>query len=174
MNIHLLEHVVNGVRNYGPLWTHSAFHFEAYNAVLLNFISGTTDILHQISTKYILSHLSNSLCNEQSAETSEAIEFLGRSTIKHENSVELKICKTGQVISLENMDLSIFKRMKRNKTIYTSINYTRAKKNYWLLCAMQGQNNFWFYTILLHSWQWEICSSRPIRISSKNRSHTKD
>lgn len=35
MNIHLLKHIANSVRNLGPLWAQSAFSFETNNGVIV-------------------------------------------------------------------------------------------------------------------------------------------
>jgi len=43
-NVHQTLHLVESVRNWGPLWTHSAFLFESYNAVLLKMIRGTQGV----------------------------------------------------------------------------------------------------------------------------------
>lgn len=67
MNIHRLLHLVDDVRDLGPLFTHSCFHFEDKNGFILKFINGTqsidgqilsavsfTQMLPEIRTKYIL------------------------------------------------------------------------------------------------------------------------
>lgn len=53
MNVHQILHLVDCVRNFGPLWTFSMFPFESYNGLLKSFIVAPTDILHQIATRYI-------------------------------------------------------------------------------------------------------------------------
>ena len=69
MNIHQLLHLVDDVRDLGPLFTHSCFHFEDKNGFILKFINGTqsidrqilsavsfTQTLPEIRAKYILHH----------------------------------------------------------------------------------------------------------------------
>lgn len=69
MNIHQLLHLVDDVRDLGPLSTHSCFHFEDKNGFILKFINGTQSIdrqilsavsfiqkLPEICTRYILRH----------------------------------------------------------------------------------------------------------------------
>ena len=41
INIHNLLHLPQSVRELGPLWTHSCFHFEDKNGYILNMIHGT-------------------------------------------------------------------------------------------------------------------------------------
>ena len=43
-NFHLLLHLADSVRKFGPLWTHSCFHFENCNGFLLKLIHGTQNI----------------------------------------------------------------------------------------------------------------------------------
>ena len=47
-NIHGLVHLADNVRELGPLWTHSCFHFEDKNGFLLRTIHGTQQIQFQI------------------------------------------------------------------------------------------------------------------------------
>lgn len=54
MNVHLLLHLADDVQNNGPLWAQSAFAYENYNGILVRFVKGNTDVLAQISSKYLL------------------------------------------------------------------------------------------------------------------------
>ena len=47
-NIHSLVHLVDNVRELGPLWTHSCFNFEDKNGFLLKTVHGTQQIHFQI------------------------------------------------------------------------------------------------------------------------------
>lgn len=47
-NVHLLTHLTDTVRNFGPLWNTSCFLFEAYNGQLVHMFSGTRYIPSQI------------------------------------------------------------------------------------------------------------------------------
>lgn len=64
-NVHLLKHLANCVRNIGPLFTYSNYHFEDNIGHLVSFHKGTTDVADQICEKYLLeknmfSHLEKS------------------------------------------------------------------------------------------------------------------
>ena len=48
MNIHMLQHLKDGVQNFGPLWTHSAFEFESLNAVIKSAVSGKTHVAQKV------------------------------------------------------------------------------------------------------------------------------
>lgn len=48
LNVHQLLHLVENVRNFGPLYTHSCFPFEDKNGKLLKMIRGTQNVDQQI------------------------------------------------------------------------------------------------------------------------------
>ena len=50
INIHNLLHLPQSVRELGPLWTHSCFHFEDKNGYILKMIHGTQNVSSQIVT----------------------------------------------------------------------------------------------------------------------------
>jgi len=57
-NVHLLVHVTNAVKNWGPLWATSAFVFEDSNRILLRLLHGTRKVSKQVccsfsNTKYL-------------------------------------------------------------------------------------------------------------------------
>ncbi|XP_037525297.1 uncharacterized protein LOC119402235 [Rhipicephalus sanguineus] len=47
-NMHQLTHIVKSVRLWGPLWTHSAFPFEAGNGSLKGAVKAANGIAHQV------------------------------------------------------------------------------------------------------------------------------
>ncbi len=53
-NEHLTSHITKSVRNCGPLWAFTNFPFEDMNGVLKNYVNGTTDVLKQIVSKFLL------------------------------------------------------------------------------------------------------------------------
>lgn len=55
MNIHLLRHIANAVRNLGPLWAQSTFGFETNNGILVHSRTAKREYLQQISWKYCMS-----------------------------------------------------------------------------------------------------------------------
>lgn len=54
MNLHLIRHMGNSVRNLGPLWAQSAFTFEMNNGILVKANHATKDFLHNLSWKYLV------------------------------------------------------------------------------------------------------------------------
>ena len=51
-NVHLLLHLSDTVRELGPLWVYSCFHFEGLNGILKNLIHGTQQVDKQLITSY--------------------------------------------------------------------------------------------------------------------------
>lgn len=51
-NVHLLKNLPKCVENCGPLWAYSNFNFESNNGTLVKHVHGTTDVEHQIASKY--------------------------------------------------------------------------------------------------------------------------
>ena len=51
-NVHLLTHLADSVRNWGPLWGTSAFYFENENGKLLNSFHGTQHVQKQMVKKF--------------------------------------------------------------------------------------------------------------------------
>lgn len=65
-NVHIVSHIPESVKNCGPLWSTSCFHFEDNNGVLGKYVIGPTDVLKQISTKYITKFTINNLLHDAS------------------------------------------------------------------------------------------------------------
>ena len=51
-NIHLLLHLPDTVKELGPLWAYSCFHFEGLNGVLKGLVRGTQHIDKQLVISY--------------------------------------------------------------------------------------------------------------------------
>ena len=60
--VHLLSHLVDGVRNYGPLFTHNAFVFEGQNRYLLQMLKSPNKVVKQLTTKYMIFSSLPDLC----------------------------------------------------------------------------------------------------------------
>lgn len=107
LNLHLLRHLATAVQNLGPLWSQSAFAFEANNGLVVKGNTCTKDIAQQLVWKYIM-----------------------RYTIKNEDS---KICdlKCGgkKVIKLPtNTDIFVREKITENKiTIFKNIVFRGVK-----------------------------------------------
>lgn len=125
MVIHLLKHLSDSVRNLGPLWCHSTFPAERNNGNILKLVKGTTDVLHQVTSKYCLL---KSLPKKIGVTTDQTI-LLGKSIDIMEKSLNVLRIDNLENLNLSNVSLSVHKRIKLNKIIYTSMLYTRPKKS---------------------------------------------
>lgn len=124
MNIHLITHIVDSVKHLGPLWAQSAFGFERNNGCLLKLINGTSDVLEQISNKYIIQKfLQKSILHKN-----ERTVFLGRYEYISEESMTVYDNESDKCIRLENTEFPVYKRIEINGTVYTSLLYDRPKK----------------------------------------------
>ena len=50
MNVHLMSHITDAVKDWGPLSMYSCFHFESMNGQLKRFFHGTRDMSKQVPT----------------------------------------------------------------------------------------------------------------------------
>ncbi len=59
MNLHLLRHIPDCVRDWGPLWVYSCFIFESLNGHLKKFFHGTRSMNNQV---YIAAYIHTCTC----------------------------------------------------------------------------------------------------------------
>lgn len=148
MNIHLLRHMPNAVRNLGPLWAQSAFGFEANNGVLVKSANGNIRVAEEIANKYIMKrtlHLHNK--NNKNTPELDCCIFTGNA-----NSVELTDAEWSTFIEhgliLEpNVKIDIWQRIKWRGRVYTSSNYLETKSiDYMVLFSnnLIGKIQFYF------------------------------
>lgn len=135
MNIHLLKHLAESVRQLGPLWCFSAFPFERYNGILLKMVNGTSDVLLQISSKYNFSKSSKKKGKKSSIAQNV---LLGKSVVINENSLCVVNIETFDELDLSNQDLVVHKRIQKGGKIMTSRLYTRPKKSIDYFLALEG------------------------------------
>lgn len=125
MNVHSLLHLAQFVRNFGPLWTFSMLPFEAYNGLLKTFIVAPTDILHQITIRYV--------CHKTIIFNNESDANLQSSVLKDDiNGVTLEPQHMTAIEELgisadDEQCLKYFSRLVKNGITFTSKLYTRAK-----------------------------------------------
>lgn len=143
MVVHLLNHLAESVRQLGPLWCHSAFPFERNNGCLLKLANGTTDVMHQISSKYCLAKSVNRKSKGKRMETdrdgngniitntdtkNNGPMLLGKAVNFNERALRIFDTLSLDIVKLENI-LRVHKRIKLKGIIYTSVLYTRPKKS---------------------------------------------
>lgn len=126
MNVHLVTHIVDSVRKLGPLWTQSAFPFERNNGVLLKSIRGSTDILDQMSCKYLLKRY---LQRSFEYKSNSSIKFIGRPIIIKD--ITMNLCEDGsdKCMKIKNGKMSAYRAIKINGIKYTSRLNKELKKS---------------------------------------------
>ena len=82
-NIHLLTHLCETVRRWGPLWVYSAFVFESMNRKIMQNITSPNGIPGQIYTRFLMHKFIQNVCYDPSVrqETREFISKLFKSGI---------------------------------------------------------------------------------------------
>ena len=53
-NEHILRHIVNSVRDWGPIWVHSAFQFESWNYNIIRDVTSSNARALQIATRFLM------------------------------------------------------------------------------------------------------------------------
>lgn len=110
MNLHLIRHMGNSVRNLGPLWAQSAFTFEMNNGIIVKANHATKDFLHNLSWKYVVK---SSLQEETENKIDRNITVGGK--------VNIRISED----ELNEFDLEVTSEF---LTVYSSVTYSNNKK----------------------------------------------
>lgn len=80
-NAHLLIHLVDSVREWGPLWCYSSFPFESMNGTLLKLLNGTRYVQIQVVEKYFLCKALPRLASSCSSTTSSFVKSFIKDTL---------------------------------------------------------------------------------------------
>lgn len=120
MNLHLLLHFENMIDNCGPLSAYNMFGFENKIMFLKSLVSGTTDVLSQIATKYPISISDENIThrNEKNMDSSNV-------NLYHNKTVSIKsehrqILESTMSIEKDQAHLSIWARARIDSQIFTS------------------------------------------------------
>lgn len=148
LNMHLLLHIPDNVRNLGPLWAFSCFPFEDANGYLLKLVKGTQSVESQILNSMSVSHglpflqetciipgskeaeLYQKLSNPQSknmTRINDNLYILGK---YHDNFRISEDCYAALSTFFNvpfNGKIRTFKRIKKNNKIFHSLEYTRVR-----------------------------------------------
>lgn len=132
MNVHSLLHLVDCVIHFGPLWCFSMFPFESYNGLLKSFVVAPTDVLYQITTRYI------------GYKTESKNEHESKSVHTFLNEIEVMF-GPHYVMAFEGAGLfdlnnvKFFSRFNKNGDKFTSKRYKKAKKHCDYFITMDNQ-----------------------------------
>ena len=90
LNSHLLVHLADYVRLWGPLWTHSAFGFESINGHINSMIHSKHRIADQLVFCIDVSNTLNTIVDKLVFQESEqTLDFLDPSPVRRKNMSEL-------------------------------------------------------------------------------------
>lgn len=145
-NLHLLLHLPDTVRDLGPLWVSSCFHFEGINGELLQFFNGTqrpelqivTSIGAMLKFPSCINDMSESVLNfyyrlsnkrspQKKQSVSPGVFALGSPSFMSLNPHILNSLES-QGSQIEGNICLVYKRIMLNKLVYHSSSYTLAKK----------------------------------------------
>ncbi|XP_028417094.1 uncharacterized protein LOC114541355 [Dendronephthya gigantea] len=163
-NIHCLVHLADNVRELGPLWTHSCFHFEDKNGFLLKTIHGTQQIHFQLISAISISKRIPELEKDFLLDGTHECEFYHKLTGKvklAKNEVQLSTecfaiggASWRQLSPVEfdmfsktfgsvppNMKVQTFSRIRKAKCIYHSKMYKRVQSRNSYTIRFADQDN---------------------------------
>lgn len=137
MNIHLLRHIPNSVRNCGPLWTHSLFGFETCNGVLAKSVNGNNRIVEEMANKYILKRTLKFQEKKSQSLVLKSCSFVGKGRKKALNELE-RVVFENHNISLVDKNICIWQSMHWKKQFFTSTKYKEVKAIDYFVCFSDG------------------------------------
>ena len=154
-NVHLMTHLVDGVKSCGPLWATSAYIFKANNHMLLKMFSGTQHVPEQICDTFTLSQKLPTIGRECiKEESTPRVKHLfqkllkGSLPTKSEKILQRNVSGLGagkptvltasQAVALSaliNKDIAnrratVFNRFVVEHVLYTADNYTRSTRHH--------------------------------------------
>lgn len=129
-NVHLLLHYVECVRWCGPLWCYSLFHFEGNNGKICRNINGTTDVLSQVTEKYLLEHSLFQIHKKTSLiETYELLLYSRRwNIVSNHNKVHYSNIHEDILKYIEDNDYPLSKVNFYHKTVHKNDVFTTAER----------------------------------------------
>ena len=141
-NPHLLTHLGNYVKLWGPLWTHSAFGFENKNGRLKHLFHGNSRIFHQLVFNIDLTYTLETVHRQLSmCESEEVLKYLANPYRKKgaqigEHTYVVGLCKvmftsTEQSIALEHSgNIEVFFRLLMGSVMYNCTSYSKCNNTY--------------------------------------------
>lgn len=164
-NVHMLIHLAQAVRMWGPLWAWSAFPFEDENGYLVKMVHGPGKVEVELFNTMKLIHASQILkthfdkSREPKHEETNVIA-LGlpiNKTLDEEHISALMIQVFNNNLDIQNLHASIYARIKIGRNIFTSMLHQRQKKRnntniYWNKKNCYGTINFflpWYNNLFL-------------------------
>ena len=147
-NVHLLWHMPDCIRNWGPLWCYSAYSFESANGLFLKLFHGTQAVSKQIASSFLLlqrihemvpftvssdtNHtylklLSKFVSGLDLLNVNKSLSFLGKAFDKRGSFGDILTIELFLGFSI-SIELKSFRKLIVNGQIYYSVLYTRNTK----------------------------------------------
>ncbi|XP_042150447.1 uncharacterized protein LOC121838324 [Ixodes scapularis] len=144
-NTHLLLHLIDSVRLWGPLWGYSAYPFESMNGKLVRLVNGTRYVQCQIIDKFsIIRSLPKLWAVASNRSADDQIAVLLRSLMKGYN-LRKHVVKNGAVIfqgkGQPEGDKVLFKKVRIGAFTYCvkALDKSRRKNSYVFVGGIFGQ-----------------------------------
>lgn len=125
MNVHQLNHIVFCVENLGPLWSQSMFSFESNNATFSRYVIGSTDIIAQLTSRYMIDRSTQRQLHQK---RSDAFVHLSVKKKIRLSDSEAAILNANNIFFEKNDSVQTYCVYRRYNQRFTSLNYTAAKK----------------------------------------------
>lgn len=124
INVHSVIHLIDCVRNFGPLWSFSCFGFESGNGHFKKHCHGTRNVLPQLVTNYRF-HQSFS---DKKYKDQFGNEPLGRIRQKTLSEVYCQVLQKSGFATINNTTFTVFYRYRLNGTVYQAkVNDSRLR-----------------------------------------------
>ncbi|XP_040073852.1 uncharacterized protein LOC120846228 [Ixodes scapularis] len=142
-NVHVLSHMAKSVKEWGPLWAHSAFPFESGNGFLLKLSKGTRKVPLQIAKNLLLYRSVSTFVNKYGKDkqvrqfcakrmghqdftpmaSRTRVKLLGKGKLGAISQIINTLC-----LGLPSQRLRAFKKVSISGEIYHSKEYLLAKR----------------------------------------------
>jgi len=155
-NVHLVSHLLDSVKNTGPLWATSAFCFESNMGKYKDYVTGPTGVKVQIVSKALkYDLLDNVLNNGKSSQT--CIKFhnsISRHKVCSINDTFQKVLCLGKFIEafVDGNPVEVYMRLLINNTVFNTKEYSDS--------SVKNDNSFVklkdnSYGQILHIYKWK-------------------
>lgn len=124
MNVHLLNHLVFCVENLGPLWSQSMFSFESNNSTFSRYVIGSTDIIAQLTSRYMID---KSTQRRTYPKRSETFTHLSDKKIIKLSMREAAVLNKNNIFFENNEKVQTYCVYRKHDQRFTCLNYTAAK-----------------------------------------------
>nr|XP_042900000.1 uncharacterized protein LOC122269708 [Parasteatoda tepidariorum] len=189
-NMHLLLHYTTSIANWGPLWCHSMFVYEGYNATLQSYIMGTRGVKTQTIRRFLLNqelisnlnkypvHVSNyiSKINLKSKHSQKFIK-IGNFNLYGAPHTQVKdICSTNFPTGFfllngltENANIQYFKRMTIENMLFSTKSDKHLRRSDSFIYTQSGFGKIIFIALHLNITKVVVCIQKYEVVTKPNK-----